>query len=267
VLRFTNNNIRILVGDPDAPKEYLIYAFQLVDRSRFFRNALSHDWKEATEKTIKFPEDDPVTFERYLSMVLTDTIAIGEELDKDSEHQREHVQDEVRRRYLQLVELFVLCDKLQDTEGMNSVIDALLEQFRTGYFIIEDVATPTQSDAISGSPGDLEHRKRGRTHIMPSRDVISLVYSNTAGPRSIRRLVLDIWTADPEFLADWLGSKAEFNHEFLLDLAKRLAELAYQDSKTRPFNPFALCLKDYYEDEHVRNGDDESGAAKKAKTT
>jgi hypothetical protein len=267
VLRFTNNNIRILVGDPDAPKEYLIYAFQLVDRSRFFRNALSRDWKEATERTIRFPEDNPETFERYLSMVLTDTIAIGEELDKDSEHPREHVRDEVRRRYLQLIKLFVLCDKLQDTQGINSVIDALLGQFRTGYFIVEDVATPTQSDAISGSPGDLEHRKRGRTHMMPSRDVISLVYSNTAGPRSIRRLILDTWTALPEFLANTLGKEVELNHEFLLDLAKRLAELAYQDSKARPFNPFALCPKDYYEDEHASKAAEGSSATKRAKTT
>tara|TARA_R110002003_G_scaffold68_9_gene6121 strand:+ start:2185 stop:2988 length:804 start_codon:yes stop_codon:yes gene_type:complete len=267
VLRFTNNNIRILVGDPDAPKEYLIYAFQIVDRSRFFRNALSHDWKEATERTIKFPEGDPETFERYLSMVLTDTIAIGEELDKDSEHQREHVQDEVRRRYLQLVELFVLCDKLQDTEGMNSVIDALLEQLDTGYLIVKNVAGHTQSDANSSSPSDLEHRKRRRTYVAPTYRVINLIYSNTAGPRSIRRLVLDLWTAFPGFLAKTLGKKVELNYEFLLDLAKRLAEHAYQDSKVRPCRPRDLCPKDYYEDEHVSQAAEESGSAKKTKTT
>jgi hypothetical protein len=65
-------------------------------------------------------------------MVFTDTVAIGEELDKDNEHPLEHVQAKISRRYFQLVELFVLCDKLQDTRGMNSVIGALLEQVSTG---------------------------------------------------------------------------------------------------------------------------------------
>jgi hypothetical protein len=64
-----------------------------------------------------------------------------------------------------------------------------------------------------------------------------------------------------------LGSKVELNHEFVLDIAKRLAELAYRDSKARPRRPRDFCPKDYYEDEHVSKAAEESGSAKKTKTT
>ncbi|KAH7095303.1 hypothetical protein FB567DRAFT_601146 [Paraphoma chrysanthemicola] len=272
-LKFDNNTIRILVGVPSSPKEYFAYAFQLVDRSRFFRNALSHDWKEATEKIIKLPHDSSEVFGGYLSMVLTGNIAIGEELDREVEHPRDRVLEVVNERYRTLVELFVLRDKLQDVQGMNNVIDAAVEQDRIEYPYSDHSSDRQYGNANSTDEGIAPSEIRSnnaltgsmRHHILPNGYLIEYLYLNTVRPSNLRRLVVDIWTKYPRFLGKNLY-KMEFHHEFVLAIAKRLVQLVPTVPTTSHANIDNLRPENYYQEDEINENKEEVPATKQAKT-
>lgn len=231
---FINSNIRIFVGDPDAttpPKEYQVNAFQLTNRSHFFRKALTGDWKEATEKTVKLPEDDPNVFECYLSLVIAGRIPVGKYINKGKVHSRAKIRQEVYATYSRLIELFVLCDKLQDRQGINTVIDTIIEQSLVSYTVSDqnDPDHPS-SGSIPGSEDHLEPQNHQQPLVnascTPGSAAVNLIYNNTAGPRGIRRLVVDLWAHRPVAAAGLLSSDHEkkLNPEFLHDLALRLAQ-------------------------------------------
>ena len=54
--------IHIVVGDPEAVRDFYIHEALLTTRSKFFERAMRKGWKEAEHKLVKLPEDDPETF-------------------------------------------------------------------------------------------------------------------------------------------------------------------------------------------------------------
>ena len=62
--RFNGEAIVFLVGG-DAPKRFIVHEGLVKPRSDFVRLALRGDWKEAQERTIPLPEDDPNIFSVY----------------------------------------------------------------------------------------------------------------------------------------------------------------------------------------------------------
>ena len=236
--RFTNDIVRVIVGDPSAsPTEYHLNAFPLIHRSRFFRAALRGGWKEAAEKTIRLPEEHVCEFDRYLSLVFFGTVAVGNNDDKKVRLEKPALLARENTQYRKLLELYLLCDRLQDRKAQNHIIDAVLEQSQTWHDlrgpddgetdnddeeeVAEEEEEEEEEEAITSEPIE-------PTHIYPGLDEISLIFENTLKSAGMRRLLVDIWSYDPKQLEDAMGDGEDKwnNKAFLFSITKRSAQLS-----------------------------------------
>lgn len=48
-------------------KQFTVYESLITSNSAFFANALGHDWKEAQERVVPLPENEPEVFRLYLT--------------------------------------------------------------------------------------------------------------------------------------------------------------------------------------------------------
>lgn len=184
--------IRIEVGTGEETKVYNVHSNALTTRSVFFQRALSSSWKEAEERIVRLPEDDPDTFELYLHLVYIDEIACGPDtLDEE---------DLCSVQRVALAKLYVLCEKLQDTRAKNSILRALRHiTFKCPY-----------------------HEK---WHI-PGPEVVKIIYAGTVKGSPARRLLVDIYSydVDPNKLRrqPMEGYLCDFLQELALNLMKTL---------------------------------------------
>ena len=74
-------------------------------KSAFFSHAVHGAWKEAEERKVTLPEDDPEVFSLYFNAVYSDKIRTV-----SSENNDRSVEG-----HLQLAKLYVLAEKLVDT--------------------------------------------------------------------------------------------------------------------------------------------------------
>jgi hypothetical protein len=154
-------------------------------RSLFFKKALSGNWKEAEDRMVKLPEDDPMTFRRYVHLLYTNALTV----------QLEQVSDPYG--YVHLGRLYVLAEKIQDIKTKNAVIEAVLLATR-------------------------QKRIDGRCYY-PGIGIISLIYAGT-GPRSpMRKLLVDLYT--DQGLSEWLMRAChEWPSDFTRELAIQLLD-------------------------------------------
>jgi hypothetical protein len=75
---------------------------------------LTRSWKEASEKIIKLPAEDPGVFDLYLSLIFFGTVPIEEEKAVDGSLSFKEQERRANAEYLQLIKLYLLCDRLQD---------------------------------------------------------------------------------------------------------------------------------------------------------
>jgi hypothetical protein len=59
--------IRVDVGTGPAMKQFIVYESLITSNSAFFASALGHDWKEAHERVVPLPENEPEVFRLYLT--------------------------------------------------------------------------------------------------------------------------------------------------------------------------------------------------------
>ena len=109
-----NDHIRIEVGPDGKHETFTMDAEPLTRRSLFFRKALCGGFKEAVERVVKLPEDDPEIFGIYLHQVLTNELCVL----PDSLPRVDHGYKEKIR----LVKLYVLAEKLQDAKSKNAIV-------------------------------------------------------------------------------------------------------------------------------------------------
>ncbi|KAF3053471.1 hypothetical protein E8E11_009436 [Didymella keratinophila] len=113
-----DNLAEIEVGSQDQHKTYTAHHSEaLTSRSVFFREPLSGPWKEADERLVRIPDNDIEVFELYLHLVYHNELACTPDPPSDTETGEEE--------RLSLARLYVLCEKLQDIQGKNTVIKAL----------------------------------------------------------------------------------------------------------------------------------------------
>jgi hypothetical protein len=75
------------------------------------------DWKEAIERLIKLPNDEPETFQSYLHLLYTNDIAvIPDPLPANYDGREER---------LSLAKLYVLAEKLLDVDVKNATLKAM----------------------------------------------------------------------------------------------------------------------------------------------
>lgn len=117
--RFNGEAIVFLVGT-DAPKRFIVHEGLIKPRSDFVRLALRGDWKEAQERTIPLPEDDPNIFsvyQRWLYAGLIHTRPNSTASKTDDE-------------YSMLVKAYILGEKIMDSNFKDSIADAIVEKLR-----------------------------------------------------------------------------------------------------------------------------------------
>jgi hypothetical protein len=57
--------LKIVVGPAGDTRDFCIHEALLTARSKFFEKAMGKGWKEAEEKLVKLPDDDPDIFALY----------------------------------------------------------------------------------------------------------------------------------------------------------------------------------------------------------
>lgn len=179
--------------------------------SSFFDKALAGEWKEALNRTVEMPSDDPDVFAVYMHWLYCGTIPIlyhkerhsikGDEFFSSAEHYA-------------LVKAYILGDKILDPRFQNAIIDAIAEKVNK------------------------EGQGRGQ-HYCPGSYVIRYVYENTRDLDPIRHLFAAIYVRYGDqtwilFRQDSLKGENNDNHllppTFLLDLAAAL----FQNQESLP---------------------------------
>jgi len=120
--RFDGETIVFLVGT-DAPKRFIIHEGLVKPRSEFVRLALRGEWKEAQERTIPLPEDDPNIFsvyQQWLYVGLIQTRPNSAPFKTDDE-------------FRTLVKAYILGEKIMDSNFKDSIVDAIVEKLRLAH--------------------------------------------------------------------------------------------------------------------------------------
>lgn len=180
-----NDPIRIEVGpedeDEDESEVFIIESEALVHRSLFFRKALSGGFKEAQERVVKLPEDDPEIFGIYLHHVQTNEFSVL----PDSLSLEDNGYEET------LIKLYVLAEKLQDTRFKNAIVRAVI-----GYC----------------------HQSRPNNRFYSlGQSVTRLLYEGTSPGSNMRRVVVEMKAWDHNNLEGIL--RKGWPYEFLAELA------------------------------------------------
>lgn len=119
LVRLSHDVLFFLVGN-ESPQKFTIHESVIKPRSEFVRLALRGEWKEANDRVITLPDDEPDVFSIYQEWLYSGLIHTrGSEkgLENDPEHEL-------------LVKAFVLGEKIIDPEFKDCVLDAIIEKLR-----------------------------------------------------------------------------------------------------------------------------------------
>jgi len=184
--RFDGPMLKLRVGSGLNMASFFVHSTLLTSRSDFFKHAIIQDSKENEETTIALPEDNPVTFRRYLNLVYVHQLATKGTM-----------------QWLKLCRLYVLAEKLQDVTSKNQIIDGMC------VFFNEITCRPA-----------VKHR----THYnLPSLATAELYDGTTHGSKA-RKLLVDLYTDFGS--ESWLQSDSliPLPEKFIHELAIRLIE-------------------------------------------
>jgi hypothetical protein len=189
-------------------KKFSIHKALVVERSKFFANALNGSWKESDDGIVLLPEDDPEIFELYLQVLYTGTVPIKEHVSaysdneektkKDPEILEKEVEQAVSREMEKVCKLYVLNEKLQDIESQNLLVSTM-------------VALTSEKRA-----SNLYH--------YPGQDIVTSIYKGTMPGNPMRKLLVDLYVFHG--VEQWLkGHDSDrFHNDFLYDLSIRMMQ-------------------------------------------
>jgi hypothetical protein len=112
--------IVFLVG-ADEPERFVVHESLIKSHSEFVCMALRGDWREAKERIIPLPDDDPEVFsvcQQWLYGGLIHTRDDGTPSEADDE-------------YSTLVKAYILGEKIMDANFTDSIADAIIEKLRS----------------------------------------------------------------------------------------------------------------------------------------
>ncbi|KAF2122087.1 hypothetical protein BDV96DRAFT_640152 [Lophiotrema nucula] len=222
----TSGFIEVRVGDEASAQSFYVHQDLICASSEFFERALNGDWQEAEDKCVKLPDDEPKVFENYINWLYTGKIPIKcTTIPKGSRMSRE-----VENEYTALCELFVFCEKLQDTKGKNASTKALYQ-------------------------GCLEERTG--TLYFPLSPAINVVYNGTPCTSPLRALLRDGFVN--RSAPHWFKDGDDYCKEFLYDVVVGMAT-----DRAKPSIGLNLeGLSKYLEDESEKKEDTATGATGK----
>lgn len=125
-----------------APKRYSIHERLVSPRSEFVRLALRGQWKEARERTINLPEDDPDVFAVYQQWLY------GGLIHTCCDTSFSCTDDE----YEALAKAYILGEKLMDDDFKDAIADAIVDKLRSLRRFDTGLTTLVFNNTPSGSP-------------------------------------------------------------------------------------------------------------------
>lgn len=192
----------IVVGEGGEAREFMVYKSYVTKSSKFFKAAMTQDWKEAREKRITIPDHDPAAFEGYLNWVYSKQITLKG--DKQlCDHCIEDKVDEagcLSTQSMELTNMYIIGDYLDDKRFCNAVMDDLKD------LAIQSACTP--------SPQTVCHVWECTSPSSPLRklflqDMASMIYTDENGS----------WLKDEEtpkdFVVDLLVFVGQRSEKFL----------------------------------------------------
>ncbi|GAB7335170.1 hypothetical protein MBLNU13_g07000t3 [Cladosporium sp. NU13] len=139
--KFSGEAIVFLVGT-DAPKRFIVHEGLIKPRSEFVRLALRGEWKEAQERTIPLPEDDPNIFSVYQRWLYDGLI-----------HTRPNsTPSKTDDEYSMLVNAYILGEKIMDSNFKDSVADAIVEKLRLTHRFDTSLTNLIFDNTLPASP-------------------------------------------------------------------------------------------------------------------
>jgi hypothetical protein len=181
--------VRVDVGNPPKLQIFDVHIALITERSDFFKKALIREWKEAAEKVVKLPDDDPEVFAIYLHHLYTGELAVKPE-------EQYYAADDYVKTYQDFAHLYVFAEKVQDIGTKNAVIRAMLDAGR--------IVLPN------------------RANICPGSNIIRIIYKGTPAGCPARRLLVDFWTY--RAVGVWFKS-SDLHVEFMQDLLARVMDV------------------------------------------
>ncbi|OCL05222.1 hypothetical protein AOQ84DRAFT_441594 [Glonium stellatum] len=165
--RLGYQSIIVRVGDETDRTDFSVHEDLICGRSRFFANAMRHDWKEAEDRVVPLPDDLPSTFAVYRTWLYSGLLASRG--------------FSTAEEWGVLCSAYILGEKLQDSEFKDTVVDAMIEKineepaFEFNPEMVVEIYenTPPQSHArrllvdlytFAGKPSWLSKEKREFLH-------------------------------------------------------------------------------------------------------
>lgn len=112
--RLTGPTINVVVGN--SKEDFRVHEAMIRSSSPFFEKALAGPWKEASQRLVKLPEDEPQTFALYINWLYSGKIPAHSQAPEIDYHN--------------LINAYILAERLLDTEFHNAVTDAVVERFQ-----------------------------------------------------------------------------------------------------------------------------------------
>lgn len=144
---------------------------------------MNGNWKESDSRSVKLPKDDPATFGIYVNLLYTKQIPTKPTFANSRR---------VMLEYIHLARLYVLCEKLQDIEGKNSTIHAMLSTSRDNISVLRPNAIKT-------------------------------IYEGTPESSPARKMLLDMYVEYGNNMS-LHGGRGNYPKQFLFDLAVQLLQ-------------------------------------------
>lgn len=139
--RLGHSVISFLVGKL-SPEKFAIHESIIKPRSEFVRLALRGEWKEANDRTIPLPDDEPQVFSLYQEWLYSGLIYTrpSQLLPKDDDE------------FALLTQAFILGDKLMDLDFKDSIVDAITEKLRKEQTFDTSLTNLVWENTPDGSP-------------------------------------------------------------------------------------------------------------------
>ena len=144
---------------------------------------LSGNWREANERLIRLPEDEPEIFEIYMCWLYHKRIPTIRQEPADGSTE-----------YLRLIKAYIFGDKIQAKGFQNVIIDAMIEK---------------KEDKDKEGPF--------WCHEIPDHDCVNTAYQNTRPDSPLRKLLVDLWALSAEAELD-----GPLPDAFLRDMVEKL---------------------------------------------
>lgn len=175
--------VLVTVGNEPDMSTFVLQQDVVMRQSGFFNAALKDEWNEGAVDDVvtivDMDDDDPGAFSIYAEWLWSG--AIYTMADKN------HAKRDDDTEYQQLVQAYILGDKLRDKDFQNTIIDAMIEKLVTSNFV------------------DLK--------------LANIIYESTLPASPLRRLLVDmyVWAGNPSWITRE-EVKPYLHSDFMFDL-------------------------------------------------